>query len=79
MHLTYDTAHIQLVISDNGAGFEGISETEQRMRLENGYGLRKIKEYVQAQGGTFLADGENGFKVQVTLPLVIEEQEMGGR
>ncbi len=79
VHLTYDTAHIQLIISDNGAGFEGISETEQRMRLENGYGLRKMKEYVQARGGTFQADGENGFKVQVTLPLVIEELERGGR
>lgn len=79
IYLTYDTAHIRLEISDDGAGFEGISQAEQRKRLENGYGLRKMKEYVQGHGGNFRVDGENGFKVQVALPLVTKEEEMGGQ
>lgn len=74
VHLTYDTAHIQLEISDDGAGFAGISAAEQRKRLDKGYGLRKMKEYVQGHGGTFRVEGENGFKVQVALPLVTKKE-----
>ncbi len=76
VNLTYDTAHIRLVISDDGTGFAGISDIEQRKRLENGYGLRKMKEYVLGHGGTFRAEGENGFKVQVVLPMVTKEVKM---
>lgn len=79
VHLSYDTAHIQLEISDDGTGFAGMSDVEQRKRLENGYGLRKMEKYVQEHGGTFRVEGENGFKVQVALPLVTKVEEMGGQ
>lgn len=78
VQLSYDTAHIQLEISDDGVGFAGMSDIEQRKRLENGYGLRKMEKYVQNHGGTFRVEGENGFKVQVALHLVTKEEEMGG-
>lgn len=77
VHLTYDTAHIKLVVSDNGKGFEGVSVAEQKKRLENGYGLRKIKHYVQTHAGAFKVDCEDGFQVQVELPLVAVADKKG--
>lgn len=77
VHLTYDSSHIRLVVSDDGKGFEGLSVAEQKKRLENGYGLRKMKDYVQTHAGTFKADGEDGFQVQVVLPLVAAAEEKG--
>ena len=77
MHLTYDTAHIRLVVSDNGKGFMGLSDAEKKNRMENGYGLRKMKDYVLAHAGTFKADGEDGFSVRVELPLVTMIEDKG--
>ncbi len=77
VHLTYDTAHIKLVVTDDGKGFEGMSEVEQKKRLETGYGLRKMKDYVQTHAGTFKTDGKDGFQVQVELPLVVGVEEKG--
>lgn len=77
VHLAYDTAHIKLVVSDNGKGFRGLSDAEQKRRLENGYGLRKIKDYVLTHAGIFKVDAEDGFRVQVELPLVAVSEEKG--
>jgi len=77
VHLTYDTAHIKLVVSDDGKGFEGLPVVEKKKRLENGYGLRKMKDYVQTHAGTFKLDGEYGFQVLVELPLVTVAEEKG--
>lgn len=77
VHLAYDTAHIKLVVSDNGKGFRGLSDAEQKRRLENGYGLRKMKDYVRNHAGSFKVDGEDGFRVQVELPLVAVSEEKG--
>ncbi|MBR4082666.1 MAG: hypothetical protein IKK33_00115 [Lachnospiraceae bacterium] len=77
VHLTFDSSHIRLVVSDDGKGFEGLSVAEQKKRLENGYGLRKMKDYVQTHAGTFKADGEDGFQVLVELPLVTVAEEKG--
>lgn len=77
VHLAYDTAHIKLVVSDDGKGFRGLPDAEQRRRLENGYGLRKIKDYVLTHAGVFKVEGEDGFRVQVELPLVASTEEKG--
>ena len=77
VHLAYDTAHIKLVVSDNGKGFTGLVDAEQKRRLENGFGLRKIKDYVLTHTGVFKADGEDGFRVQVELPLATLAEEKG--
>ena len=77
VHLTYDTAHIKLVVSDNGIGFDGLSDAEQKKHLEKGYGLRKMKDYVEAHAGTFKVNGDDSFQVQVELPLVNLTEEKG--
>ncbi|MBQ9767841.1 MAG: hypothetical protein IJW37_07040 [Lachnospiraceae bacterium] len=78
-YLTFDTAHIKLSVSDDGRGFGSLSPVEQAKRLEQGYGLRKMKEYTETHGGAFRLDTENGFKVQVELPLAKEEERTGGQ
>ena len=45
--------------------------------MESGYGLRKIKDYVLTHAGVFKVDGEDGFRVQVELPLVAVSEEKG--
>ncbi len=75
-HLSFDAAHIKLVVSDDGKGFGDLTETERRKRLEKGYGLRKIKEYVQTHAGFFKIE-EDGFQVQVELPLVAITEQKG--
>lgn len=77
VHLDYDTAHIKLVVSDDGKGFRGLADADQKRRLDNGYGLRKIKDYVLTHAGTFNVDGEDGFRVQVELPLVAVAEQKG--
>ncbi len=77
VHLFVDSAHIRLTVSDNGKGFGGLPEAEKKKRLENGYGLRKMKEYVQIHAGSFKIETENGFQVQVELPLVTETVKKG--
>ncbi len=77
VYLVVDGAHIQLVVSDNGKGFAGLTETEKKTRLENGYGLRKMKDYVQNHAGSFKIEEENGLRVQVELPLVTKAVERG--
>ncbi|MCH5272791.1 MAG: hypothetical protein J1E35_03885 [Lachnospiraceae bacterium] len=76
--LTYDAAHIRLAVSDDGQGFAGLAPAEQQSRLEQGFGLRKIKDYAQRHGGTFGLLTENGFKVQVELPLTGNADRNGG-
>ena len=36
-----------------------------------------MKDYVQTHAGTFKVDGEDGFQVQVELPLVAVTEEKG--
>ena len=57
----------------------GKSLQEQTRCLEQGYGLRKMKAYVQEHGGSFVTDGDSGFKVQVELPLLTQEEKTGGQ
>lgn len=75
VQLIHDHEHIQLVVQDNGCGFDGKNETEQKICLENGFGLRKIMDYVRKNGGSAEYSGEAGFRVQVTLPLIAGSSE----
>lgn len=69
--LTADRSHLSLSISDNGDGFQKLSEREAKQRQENGFGLRKIRDYVQKNAGSLQVDTETGFRVRVTLPRTL--------
>lgn len=70
--LETDLEHIRLTISDNGDGFECLSEYEQHKKLSNGFGLKKIRSYCEHHGGSMIVNGDNGFMISVSLPINIE-------
>lgn len=70
VYLLHDSEHIRLTVQDNGRGFEHRNAREIEDCLEQGYGLKKITEYVQENGGSIEIDGSEGFRVQVMLPLL---------
>lgn len=72
VYLKTDQSHIQLSIADNGCEFQKLSEQEQKQKLEKGYGLRKMKEYVERNGGTMQIVTESGFEVDVMLLRTIK-------
>ena len=64
-----DTGHIRLRVQDNGSGWGDISLNEKKLRLANGFGLRKIRDYTQSCGGSFDIDSVDGFTVDLSLPF----------
>ena len=66
--VTLDSSHISVQVSDNGHGWGDISYEEKQSRLRNGFGLRKMSDYVKTNGGSFDVDGSEGFCVKFDLP-----------
>lgn len=66
--LTLDSSHISVQVSDNGQGWGEISYEEKQAKLRNGFGLRKMSDYVKTNGGSFDVDGSEGFFVKYSLP-----------
>lgn len=64
-----DSGHIRLKVQDNGSGWGKISVNEKKLRLANGFGLRKIKEYTENCGGNFEIESEDGFTVSLSVPF----------
>lgn len=65
-----DLNHIELSVSDNGTGFELLPKAEQDRRLKQGYGIRKMEQFVVEHGGKLKLSSENGFRVYLELPLL---------
>lgn len=55
--------NINLLVSDNGTGVKG--------EIEEGFGLRGIREKAENMGGkcTYVSEEGNGFEVEITLPI----------
>lgn len=63
-----DTAHIRLEVSDNGkSDFDSLNS---KIRIENGFGIKKMITYVEKCGGKTAFVNDNGFKGMVELPIV---------
>ena len=65
--MTLDSTHIGIQVSDNGTGWGDISYEEKQAKLRNGFGLRKMSDYVKVNGGTFDVDGSEGFCVRMDM------------
>ena len=70
-----DGTHIRLKVQDNGSGWGKISLNEKKLRLANGFGLRKIRDYTESCGGSFEIDSEDGFTVSLSLPFEEETHD----
>lgn len=63
-----DSAHISLVVKDNGKS--DFTPENSRRRIENGFGIKKIISYVERCGGKAAFTNENGFRSEVELPIL---------
>ncbi|MBQ4522951.1 MAG: hypothetical protein IJA10_08355 [Lachnospiraceae bacterium] len=63
--LTADSRHIKIKVTDNGKS--DFSDKNQRERIENGFGLKKMISYVKRCGGRTYFSNDNGFKAEILL------------
>ena len=71
--LTADSRHIKIKVKDNGKS--DFSKKNQRERIENGFGLKKMISYVKRCGGSVDFSNENGFKAEILLEFQKGEEE----
>lgn len=70
--LTGDNAHVRMEVSDNGHG--DYSQENQKQRLEQGFGLKKILAYAARSGGKAEFINQGGFHSLIELPIFEQEQ-----
>lgn len=63
-----DNGHIQLTVTDNGNS--DFTAENSIMKLQEGFGLKKIITYVKRCGGEASFVNEDGFKAVVELPII---------
>ena len=66
--LSGDSGHICLVVQDNGNS--DFSEGNRAERISSGFGLKKLISYAHRCGGYVEVSNGNGFRTEITLPLV---------
>lgn len=71
IHLAADSAHIRIHVRDNG--ISDFSPQNSRARIENGYGLKKIRSFAEKCGGSAVFENDRGFHCMITLPLYKEK------
>ena len=67
VHLSTDTGHVKLKVTDNGTS--DFSEANEAERIRHGFGLKKLTSYVTRCGGTTSFTNLAGFTAELTLPL----------
>ncbi|MBR2750432.1 MAG: hypothetical protein IKD90_04825 [Clostridiales bacterium] len=65
----YDVKNVRLTVQDNGTGWGVLTASEKKMKLANGFGLRKMIEYAEKKGGSCVIESEDGFAVRLQMPL----------
>ncbi|TCT16045.1 signal transduction histidine kinase [Natranaerovirga pectinivora] len=74
VEMIYDSRHVKLIVKDNGTIFNQFPLEEQQIRLENGYGLKKIQNYITRCGGNTKLDFQEGFQITMELPIISSEK-----
>lgn len=67
VRLAADSGHIRISVSDNGTS--DFSPQNASVKIQNGYGLKKLISYAERCGGRAEFENENGFQSVITLPL----------
>ncbi|MBP3310311.1 MAG: hypothetical protein J6L05_05815 [Ruminococcus sp.] len=69
--LTSDSRHLQLIVTDNGES--DFSSENSHIKIQNGFGLKKLISYCEKNGGRAEFSNPAGFKSIITLPIIEEE------
>lgn len=64
--LTFDSTHIKLSVTDNG----NVEDFDEKKFLTDGFGLRKIKDFVTRQGGSITLSCCDGLCAEIELPVI---------
>ena len=75
--LEIGSANILLKVQDNGRGWGDISYEEKRLKLIDGFGLRKLRDHAKSMGGEMEIDGRDGFVVTIDMPRYVREGKDG--
>lgn len=74
--LVSDSRHLRMSVADNGVGIgcveTGGDEFVKEKLVNGGFGLKKIAAYVGRCGGSTEIYVENGFRFEITLPILGE-------
>lgn len=73
--LIADSSNLKLKVSDNGKS--DFSKANEKERIENGFGIKKMMSYVKKCGGEMLIYNENGFNQEITIRLFERGNENG--
>ena len=65
--INIDGSDISMVVQDNGTGIENMGNLNEL--LANGFGIRKIKEYLISVGGTLKMENQEGMLVTLKMPI----------
>lgn len=60
VQLSGENRHLAIIVQDNGIGCE---------KVEQGFGLRHMRERLRLLGGSLRIDGKNGFRIEASIPL----------
>lgn len=74
--IKFDLTHLQLTIEDNGTQFSKLSKQQQNEKLQNGFGLKKIKSYLDNCGGELKLSYEDGFSTIIVIPLIDIKEDL---
>lgn len=80
MHCDSVEGGVVLTVEDDGAGF-ALTEMEERLRRQSGFGLFYIRERMAFLGGKVMIDSRQGGGTRVVLqaPLSLDDGGRGGR
>lgn len=73
VELSGDSAHIRLMVKDNGQS--DFDDANKDTLIRNGFGLKKLDAYVKHCGGKTQYSNENGFRTIIELPFVRSMRE----
>ncbi len=67
-----DSKHLQVDVDDNGTPLEYSNNINIKQCVDNGYGLKKIRKYLEQIGGELVINATDGWSVRMILPLIEE-------
>ncbi|MBD5553972.1 MAG: hypothetical protein HDQ95_01120 [Roseburia sp.] len=67
LQLLADSSHIKITVADNGKS--DFKEQDANRLLRDGFGLKKILQYIEKNGGSTKFTNENGFRTEMTIPI----------
>ena len=67
LYLLADSHHIKIVVKDHGKS--DFNSENAAVRIQNGFGIKKIIRYVKKNGGVVELKNENGFRAEIVLNI----------